>query len=251
MDGCGLEEASCECYWAIRLTSSALISILFWRTGRSRTTTEGSRRPLAAGRADGTPGVYVPNNSFPGLGTVHRTMQFSQRTYRKYGVRSITRRCVSCPQVAHGARWTRSRRRSIGVPVSVACSGFRGPSGSMCVSGKCEDKNDGGAKSVPSLLWLGNRDLGTAVRGIRQRRHGERQCSGPRVAATGAAGRTRTVRQQETATTTIRINGTRIVAVVTDCCPSTGPCESPQERAKPFLVLRQACHELVMGFGVP
>jgi hypothetical protein len=130
VDGCGLEEASCECYWAIRLTSSALISILFWRTGRSRTTTEGSRRPLAAGRADGTPGVYVPNNSFPGLGTVHRTMQFSQRTYRKYGVRSITRRCVSCPQVAHGARWTRSRRRSIGVPVSVACSGFRGPSGS-------------------------------------------------------------------------------------------------------------------------
>jgi hypothetical protein len=140
VDGCGLEEASCECYWAIRLTSSALISILFWRTGRSRTTTEGSRRPLAAGRADGTPGVYVPNNSFPGLGTVHRTMQFSQRTYRKYGVRSITRRCVSCPQVAHGARWTRSRRRSIGVPVSVACSGFRGPSGSICASGKCEDE---------------------------------------------------------------------------------------------------------------
>jgi hypothetical protein len=29
VDGCGLEEASCECYWAIRLTSSALISDLY------------------------------------------------------------------------------------------------------------------------------------------------------------------------------------------------------------------------------
>jgi hypothetical protein len=28
-DDCGLEEASCECYWAIRLTSSALISDLY------------------------------------------------------------------------------------------------------------------------------------------------------------------------------------------------------------------------------
>jgi hypothetical protein len=140
-----------------------------------------SRRLFAGGWADGTPGAYVPNNSFPGLGTVQRTIQLSQRTYRKYGVRSITRRCVSCPQVAHGAKWTRSRRRSTGVPVSVACSGFRGPSGSMSASGKCEDKNDGGAKSVASLLWLGNRDLGTSVRGIRQRSHGERPCRDPRV----------------------------------------------------------------------
>jgi len=124
-----------------------------YSTSQRRVTS--SRRSLQQDGWDGTPGVYVPNNSFPGLGTVQRTIQRSQRTYRKYGVRSITRRCVSCPQVAHGARWTRSRRRSTGVPVSVACSGFRGPSGSMCASGKCEDKNDGGSQERSELVVAG------------------------------------------------------------------------------------------------
>jgi hypothetical protein len=177
-----LERRIGKCVTRRTTTASRCGSAPSYSTRQRRVT--GSRRLFVAGWADGTPGVYVPNNSLPGLGTVQRTMQLSQRTYRKYGVRSITRRCVSWPQVAHGAKWTRFRRRSIPVPVSVACSGFRGPSGSMCVSGKCEDKNDGGAKSVPSLLWLGNRDLGTSVRGIRQRRQGERPCRGAKSAAT-------------------------------------------------------------------